>query len=52
MTLRNIPLELDTFCEGEEARRVLNLPEFAERTTDTSTPTPEPSGESTDDKSS
>ena len=49
MKLRNIPLELDTFCEGEEAQRILNFSEFVERTTDSSTP--QPLRESPDDES-
>jgi hypothetical protein len=53
MKLRNIPLELDIFCEGEEAERVLKIHESTERTSDASTSGDEPSSssESPDNKS-
>lgn len=51
MKLRNIPLEHDTFCEGEEAERILKLHEFTERTGAVPMPDDELSTESPDDQS-
>ncbi len=52
MKLRNIPLELDIFCEGQEAERILKINKAPESISDPLESDDEPSSshESPDDE--